>query len=560
MNALLLSSIKIAPSEDHHMVKERPLYSSKFHKVFKYHEPGLAPVEDTSGAYHIDLKGQEAYADRFEKAFGFYQGVAAVELNKEWFHILPDGKPLYSQRYAWCGNYQEGICSVRLSNGKSFHIDATGQRLYEGSYAYVGDFKDGIAVVHDGRGCTHINSQGQFIHGQWYSYLDLFHKGFARAKDSRGWFHITTQGNPAYRERFQELEPFYNGAAVAVDQIGRVVLLNENGDITGIIKDVDSQDYLYQLSADMTGFWKLEFLKLAVESKIIDHLPASCVEIAQQTGLSVTGVVRFMRALEEMGLVEKLKQMYAITEKGKLLTPSASSFMAAAVVMWKEVQNQWKKSGEVLKVKDSTYHPTFKEKSMNSHSIALYQRAIDGYAHLDFKDIHKWIDWERHNTLLGLGRPSITAIQTILQNYSHIHGTVYNEDALLNHFIVPSDLKTRFTAHLLDLFSFWPDFTYDGILLPRFMPYFPDAEAQIILSQIKKSLSKVGRLYIFELILSSTNSQGGMLDMNMLIESGGGLRTLGQWTQLLQSMDMTVSKFDEIFPHLHLLTIENGDS
>lgn len=560
MSSICLSDIKIAPSGNYHIVNAQPLYTSRFQKVLKYHEPGLAPVQDSSGAYHINLKGKEAYSCRFKRTFGFYAGLAAVESEEGHFHILPDGKSLYDEKYAWCGNYQEGYCAVRSENGEAFHIDRTGQKLYEATYAYVGDFKDGIAVIHNERGCTHINDKGQFIHRRWFPYLDLFHKGFARAKDYTGWFHITPQGEEIYSERFQELEPFYNGVAVAVDKQGRTVFLNETGQIVHMLKKVESQNNTYDLSADMTGFWKLEILKLAVKFKIMDYLPSSCEEIAQQIKVPEDKTERFMRALEEINIVKKLNQIYYLTKKGQLLIPCHLSFMAAAVEMWGAVQEQWKNLDNTLKNKNHTYHPTFKEKNSDPQEVYLYQRAIDGYARLDFSDVHKWVDWQNHNSILGLGRSSVTAIQVILQNYPHMRGTLYNENLPINNFKIPRELNSRLNKYYFNLFRIWPNLIYDGVILPRFIHYFPDIEARLLLSLVKKSLVKTGRIYIFELTLSETNPKGGVLDINMLAESGGQLRSLLQWKGLVSSVEMKISKFDEILPHLHLLTIENVTS
>lgn len=227
-----LSEIGISPCETHHVWQGVPLYAVRFYRVLKYHSPGLSPVCDKTGAFHINTGGEPAYEERFVNTFGFYCSYAAVETEQGWGHITAEGHFLYPQKYDWCGNYQEGFCAVRDINGNYFHIDRNGQRLYPDNYAYVGDFKDGFAVVCNQNGkSSHINSQGVLIHHRWYDRLDVFHKGFARAKDERGWFHITKDGNPVYRCRFADLEPFYNGQALAQTLESALVIINPNGEI-----------------------------------------------------------------------------------------------------------------------------------------------------------------------------------------------------------------------------------------------------------------------------------------------------------------------------------------
>src|SRR5690606_22468378 len=99
-------SIRRAQDGTHHTLEGSPLYETRFDEVLAYHEPGLAPVRLGSEAWHIDVHGRAAYARRFRRTFGFYEGRAAAVDGQGWCHILPDGTELYPERYAWCGNFQ----------------------------------------------------------------------------------------------------------------------------------------------------------------------------------------------------------------------------------------------------------------------------------------------------------------------------------------------------------------------------------------------------------------------------------------------------------------------
>ena len=82
-------TFEVSPDETHHLVDGAPAYDARFLSVLKFHAPGLAPVLDASGAYHIDAEGRAAYSHRFIRTFGFYDGRAAVESKTGWYHILP---------------------------------------------------------------------------------------------------------------------------------------------------------------------------------------------------------------------------------------------------------------------------------------------------------------------------------------------------------------------------------------------------------------------------------------------------------------------------------------
>ncbi len=221
----------MANNGTHHQVGEAPLYEARFFEVLAFHEPGLAPARDASGAFHIDGAGMPAYAPRYLRTFGFYEGIAAVQANDGWHHVLPDGAPFYPERYAWSGNYQGGRCSVRALDGRYLHLDEHGAPAYAQRWRYTGDYREGAAVVQREDGLhTHIDRRGNATHGRWFDDLDVFHKGFARARLDDGWAHVDRTGAPAYRRRFALIEPFYNGQARVERFDGTLAIIDERGE------------------------------------------------------------------------------------------------------------------------------------------------------------------------------------------------------------------------------------------------------------------------------------------------------------------------------------------
>lgn len=221
-----------AADASHHHIGGVPAYPQRFTKVGKFHVPGLAPVEDSSGAYHIHPNGQAAYATRFDSTFGFYENLAAVRLGETWFRIRTNGERAYANDFVWCGNFQETRCPVRNHEGSYWHIEHSGMPVYPDRHLYAGDYRDGVACVRLASGlCTHVDLSGHFIHAARFLDLDVFHKGFARARDTSGWFHVDRLGRAAYDFRFAELEPFYNGQAYALGFNGQRLIVDETGAI-----------------------------------------------------------------------------------------------------------------------------------------------------------------------------------------------------------------------------------------------------------------------------------------------------------------------------------------
>ena len=234
------SDIKVSDDGTHFVLNDEKLYGRSFIEALKFHAPGLAPVKDESGCYHIDINGSALYGRRYLRTFGFYCNRAAVIDKEGWVHIDDKGARVYDEKFAWAGNFQEDKCTVRSIIGCYFHIDAMGRRVYEEVYSYAGDFKDGVACVRLHSGFfIHIDGCGAPINDKHFLDLGVFHKNYATAKDERGWHHIDKAGDALYRERYQLVEPFYNGFALATNFEGSKVVIGEAGEIVHEIRSYE---------------------------------------------------------------------------------------------------------------------------------------------------------------------------------------------------------------------------------------------------------------------------------------------------------------------------------
>jgi hypothetical protein len=224
-------NIKTSPDNTHFLFESKLLFNKRFIEVLKFHAPGLAPVKDETGAYHIGSSGDPLYSERYSRTFGFYCNRAAVIQDKNWFHINEQGKRTYPQNYAWTGNFQENLCTVRDFHNNYFHIDLHGSRIYTANYLYAGDFKNSIACVKLQSGfCKYIDTKGKPINNKEFWDLGVFHKNFATAKDKDGWFHIDKDGVAVYSERYFAVEPFYNGFALVTQFDDNKLIINEKGE------------------------------------------------------------------------------------------------------------------------------------------------------------------------------------------------------------------------------------------------------------------------------------------------------------------------------------------
>ena len=530
---------RISADGTHHTCDGRPAYQARFLDVLKFHAPGLAPVLDSSGAYHITPDGLPAYGSRHIRTFGFYEGRAAVNSADGWFHVLPDGGALYPERYAWCGNFQEERCAVRLPDGRYFHLNDRGASAYPERYRYAGDFKDGYAVVQrdDGKH-SHIGPSGKLLHGEWFLDLDVYHKAFARARDEGGWHHVEIQGQPLYQDRYRNVEPFYNGQARVEGFDGSLSVVGESGE-TMLQLGGPLRTPLEELSGDMVGMWRTQVIRAAVELGVFEALPASAQDIERTLELADSAGIRLMRALSELGLVQRdAKGVYRPTEKGALLqrshplslTDAASLWGGETYAAWAEAEYSLRTGRSALrKLYGQNFFELLKDRPERLQSS---HRAFASYARHDYESLAKACDFGTHGHILDAGGGTGELSFALLRAYPKLTATVMDLPEVVGRSVAPDGLKGRCQFVPGDFFEQWPCRS-DAVVLARVLHDWPDDDSVRILARARASMPAGGALYVVEMVLDGITGSGGLLDLNMLIVAGGAERTEEQFRHLL---------------------------
>lgn len=523
-----LEFIKISPCRTFHTLFEKPLYEEKFLYVEKFHKPGFAPVCDITGAYHVNLGGKAIYTKRYNKTHGFYCDRAAVEDDARCYHIDTRGRRSYKQSYQWVGNYQENICVVKRSN-KFYHIDLYGNRLYQEEYNYVGDFKDDIAVVHKDGKATHINSKGKLIHNKWYKQLDVFHKGFAIAEDNNGWFHVNIEGNEVYLQRYKTVNPFYNGIAIVQDYCETLGQIDITGNIKFIISSPKPEVQMHKISSELAGFWKTYLTNAAIELDLLNILPATTELLSERLGMIEANLQRLLRALWEVELIDynQSKGLWLLSTKGEFLKDS--TFLPQAVKMWARVaaEKNWLNIANLLNKKTISSFLSFKEKEVSEEVRTKFYQALIGYTTVDTEELKNKVRIGRNKNILLFGVHSLALVNTLRnKDINAINLDYYNNP------IIPEELVRDYSARLITPKQLSKN--YDLSIFCRFLQNQDDEKVLSYFKLIKEK--KIPRVLLIETILTNSTPIGGIVDINIMVETGGKLRKLEDWDVMLKQI------------------------
>lgn len=525
------TTTRVAPDRTHHLRDGAPLYPTRFTEVLSFHAPGLAAARDASGAFHIDTAGRAAYARRYLRTFGFYEGLAAVESEEGAFHLRPDGTVLPGERSAWCGNFQDGRCTVRGQDGRYFHIGREGGAVYGERYAYAGDYREGSAVVQESSGLhLHLDRNGRPLNARRFLDLDVFHKGYARARDERGWHHVDGDGAPLYAHRFAAVEPFYNGQSRVEREDGSLAIIDERGVTVRELRP-PARTELEQLSGDMVGFWRTQTLCAAAELCILDALPGTVAQVAEQHALRPDRCARLLRALGELGLVTREGDTWRATRRGALLRSEHPMSLRDAALHWgRDCDRLWEALPEALR-QDSDWEPPrfFEALAQSPERVASYHRAMATYARHDYADFADHLPGLTEGVVLDAGGGSGTLLCALLRRRPGLQGVLLERPEVARSVEVPADLQGRLTVLPGDLFAPW-EARASAVILTRVLHDWDDAEALRILHRAREALRPEGRVYVVEMVLGETG--GALLDLHMLVTTGGRERTEAEFQKL----------------------------
>lgn len=528
------ADLVVSPCGSHHLWGNTPAYSERFDEVLKFHSPGLAPVRCAGLAWHIQADGRPAYVSRFNRTFGFYEGLAAVVADEGSFHIKPDGESAYSERYDWCGNFQGGRCPVRTSDGFYLHITQDGRPAYTERWRYVGDFRDGVAVVQsdDGRS-THINMHGVKVHDVWFDDLDVFHKGFARAKDTRGWMHIDTHGQPIYERRFASVEPFYNGQSRVETPYGGLEVIDERG-LTVATLRAPSRSEFAALSGDMVGFWRTQTIASAVELGVFEVLPGTTDQIAKQLQVHSDRLVRLLRALSELNLTQEVSGEWRATERGTYLRQDNPLTLShAALEFGYHFPEMWMQLSTALRRKGEWSPPDiFGMLASDPKRGTLHHQMLRSYARHDYSCVPAALSLVGNERVIDAGGGLGDLADVLLAQYPTLDLTVLDRPEVIQQASAIHPRREQIKWLARDFFGDWAT-NADVVVMARILHDWDDVDGLRILNRARDSLPRGGRLHVVEMVLSDDDPSGALCDLHLLMVTGGRERTLAQYEDLL---------------------------
>lgn len=309
-----------------------------------------------------------------------------------------------------------------------------------------------------------------------------------------------------------------------------------------------------------SGFRITQALYVVAKLQVADNLvkgPKTCGELAPLVGAHEQSLFRVMRALASLGVFgQDSEDKFSLNSMSSLLVVDATDSVRAAVLVWGS--EMYRAAGELLmSVKtgktafDSLFgeghfeylskHPeeseTFNTMMAQMLRASPTRRSIERY------------DFSGRKTVVDVGGGVGELLASILQRNPHLTGILYDLPAAVK--AAPDHLKSRGVVGRVKIVT---GSAFDSVpgggdvyTMSRVLHDHPDDVALKILRHCRKVIPSEGVLLIGDSVVpgGSTPSPGKVVDLTMLIMTGGRERTEKDWAALLKEGGFTMVKADE---------------
>jgi len=318
-------------------------------------------------------------------------------------------------------------------------------------------------------------------------------------------------------------------------------------------KDLNpSPPRLFQMA---TGYWISQAVYVAAKLGIADLLedgPQSSVVLSAATRSDARSLFRLLRALSSIGVLSQVgDDRFSLSRLGNALRTNVPGSLRAAVITIGEIH--YRACGELLHgVQSGT--PAFNHAfgtslfeylQQNSEAAGAFNRGMTNLASLLAHAVALAYDFSGIAFIVDVGGGEGELLMKILELYPETSGIVFD---LGKTFGLPkrSVSSAKRCSYVAGNFFDSVPAKADAYLLCGVIHDWSDDRAAVILKNCRKAMAKNGRVLIVETIVPESRSGSGsfskILDLNMMVMTGGRERTKSEFHALLDAADLKLTR------------------
>ena len=226
---------------------------------------GLAAVKLKGKWGFIDKSGKVVVPIKYDGVIDFSEGFARVGLSdkwgvvNKWGIVNKSGKEIVPLKYNYVWDFNEGLASVILMDKdgyiKSGFVNKSGKVVVPLKYDKGKDFSEGLAAVELKGKWGFIDKSGKVVVPLKYDKGKDFSEGLAAVELKGKWGFIDKSGKVVVPLKYDWASRF-NGGLAKVELNGKSRVINKSGKVVMSLKHVVDEDFSEGLAAvELKGKW-----------------------------------------------------------------------------------------------------------------------------------------------------------------------------------------------------------------------------------------------------------------------------------------------------------------
>lgn len=320
---------------------------------------------------------------------------------------------------------------------------------------------------------------------------------------------------------------------------------------------MDRQQWV-QLFELLRGNLKTSAIYTVAKFNIADKLkdgPKSLHILAQETGTHEASLYRLLRALASIGLFAEVEPyFFKNTELSSLLrSDHPYSLKDVACLFGSELH--WRPWGALdysIKTGEKAFDHVFQESlwpylAAHPDQAETVQKAMDAMVHFESTSVVQAYDFSVFETIVDAGGGHGKLLTHILCNSPNVHGILFDTEITIeqvrNH--LSSELRERGKLVGGNFFESVPAGA-DAYIMKHVLHNWSDEECITILKNCRQAMKPTGKVLVVEHVMAETNDPARsltfFLDLHMLAQLGGCVRSREQFRQLYESAGLEITR------------------
>jgi O-methyltransferase domain/Dimerisation domain len=311
------------------------------------------------------------------------------------------------------------------------------------------------------------------------------------------------------------------------------------------------------LTALAAGHWVSRAIHVAAKLRVADLLadgPLDASILARRTGTHPDALFRLLRALAAVGVFSQQDGgRFALTPLGEMLRSDVPGSLHDYVMMLGSAESwrAWQHMEDAVATGTPAFDhafgmPIFEYFAKNPALGRIFDKAMRSRSAADHDAVIAAFDFSRAAHIVDVGGGEGTFLAAVLKSAPRAKGTLLERSqaaAAARAAIAVSEVAGRLDVVAGDFFSAVPA-DADLYVIKQVVHDWNDEQAVSILANCRKAMSATSRLLILEMLIGGENSPAfaNMLDLMMLVSTGGRERTLAEYRQLAARAGLDVTR------------------